>query len=68
MKIIVDLLGSDKGPETIFKGVIETSKLHKDLSFVVIGPQEILKKIENTSYSCDVGNEKVIKIKRKILL
>ena len=46
MKIIVDLLGSDKGPETIFKGVIETSKLHKDLSFVVIGPQEILKKIE----------------------
>ena len=25
--------------------------------------KEILKKIENTSYSCDVGNEKVIKIK-----
>ena len=27
--------------------------------------KEILKKIENTSYSCDVGDEKVIKIKGK---
>ena len=46
MKIIVDLLGSDKGAETIFKGVIETSKLLKDLAFVVIGPKEIIENIE----------------------
>lgn len=46
MKIIVDLLGSDKGAETIFKGVIETSKLIKDLAFVVIGPKEIIDKID----------------------
>ena len=44
LKIIVDLLGSDKGAETIFNGVIETSKLLKDLSFVVIGPKEIVDK------------------------
>ena len=45
MKIIVDLLGSDKGVETIFKGVIETSKLLKDLYFVVIGPRETIEKV-----------------------
>ncbi|MBF1294920.1 MAG: phosphate acyltransferase PlsX [Parvimonas sp.] len=45
MKIIVDLLGSDKGAETIFNGVIETSKLLKDLSFIVIGPKKIIEKV-----------------------
>lgn len=45
MKIIVDLLGSDKGAETIFNGVIETSKFLKDLSFIVIGPKKIIEKI-----------------------
>ena len=45
MKIIVDLLGSDKGAETIFNGVIETSKFLKYLSFIVIGPKKIIEKI-----------------------
>jgi len=30
--------------------------------------KEILKKIENTSYSCNVGNEKVIEIKGKDII
>lgn len=46
MKIVVDLLGSDRGAETIFRGVVETSKLLKDLSFVVVGPKSAIEKIE----------------------
>lgn len=42
MKIIVDLLGSDKGVECIFKGVLEACKLH-DVDFIVVGPEKILK-------------------------
>ncbi|MFT4451634.1 phosphate acyltransferase PlsX [Parvimonas sp. G1425] len=65
MKIIVDLLGSDKGAETIFKGVIETSKLLKDLAFVVIGPKEI---IENIDIDDDLKNRlEIIDTKEYIL-
>lgn len=65
MKIIVDLLGSDKGAETIFKGVIETSKLLKDLYFVVIGPKEIIEKV---NISDDLKNRlEIIDTKEYIL-
>ena len=65
MKIIVDLLGSDKGVETIFKGVIETSKLLKDLYFVVIGPRETIEKV---NISDDLKNRlEIIDTKEYIL-
>lgn len=65
MKIIVDLLGSDKGAETIFKGVIETSKLLKDLYFVVIGPKETIEKV---NISDDLKNRlEIIDTKEYIL-
>ena len=36
-KIIIDVLGSDLGPEELKKGVIEAAKLHPDISFVLAG-------------------------------
>ncbi len=45
MKIVVDLLGSDRGAENCIRKS-ETSKLLKDLSFVVVGPKSVIEKIE----------------------
>lgn len=41
MKIIVDLLGADKGSECIFKGVLQSAKTN-DVDFILVGPKNIL--------------------------
>lgn len=45
MKIIVDLLGSDKGAECIFRGVVEASKL-LNVNFVVVGPKSVFEVVD----------------------
>ena len=56
MRIIVDLLGSDKGPECIFRGIIEASK-YVESNFTVIGPKGIIDK-----YTLDDGLRKKIEV------
>ena len=43
-KIVVDALGSDKGPEAIILGVALTLKAHPDLSITLVGPEELINK------------------------
>ena len=41
-KIVVDALGSDKGPEAIILGVSLALKEHPDLSITLVGPEELI--------------------------
>lgn len=41
MKIIVDLLGSDRGAECIFEGVLESAKTN-DVDFLLVGPKKLI--------------------------
>ena len=41
-KIVVDALGSDKGPEAIILGVSLAIKEHQDLSITLVGPEELI--------------------------
>ncbi len=41
-KIVVDALGSDKGPEAIILGVSLALKEHKDLSITLVGPEQLI--------------------------
>lgn len=41
MKIIVDLLGADKGSECIFRGVLQSAKTN-DVDFILVGPKNVL--------------------------
>ena len=41
-KIVVDALGSDKGPEAIILGVSLALKEHQDLSITLVGPEELI--------------------------
>lgn len=41
-KIVIDTLGSDKGPETIILGAIMTLKEFQDLHLVIVGPKELI--------------------------
>ena len=42
-KIVVDALGSDKGPETIILGVSLALKEHPELSVTIVGPEGLIK-------------------------
>lgn len=44
MKIIVDILGNDNGPEEVVNGIIDSLKKSKS-NFIISGPSEIAKKI-----------------------
>ena len=41
-KIVVDALGSDKGPEAIILGVSLALKEFKDLSITLVGPEDLI--------------------------
>ncbi len=41
-KIVVDALGSDKGPEAIILGVSLALKEHPDLSITLVGPEQLI--------------------------
>ena len=41
-KIVVDALGSDKGPEAIILGVSLALKEHQDLLITLVGPEELI--------------------------
>ena len=42
-KIVLDLLGSDKGPEEILKGAKAALEEYNDLILVLVGPEELIK-------------------------
>ena len=42
-KIVVDALGSDKGPEAIILGVSLALKEHPELSVTIVGPEGLIK-------------------------
>ena len=42
-KIIVDTLGSDKGPSEVIKGAKLTLDAHKDVSVILVGDEELIK-------------------------
>ena len=60
-KIVIDALGSDKGPETVMLGVSLTLKEFPNLSITVVGPEDLInEKIkENTNITVDVKNDKL---------
>lgn len=41
MKLIVDLLGSDRGARCIFEGVLESARKN-DVDFILVGPKKLL--------------------------
>ena len=41
-KIVIDALGSDKGPETVMLGVSLTLKVFPNLSITVVGPEQLI--------------------------
>ena len=43
-KIVVDALGSDKGPEAIILGASLALKAHPELSITLVGPEELINK------------------------
>ena len=58
-KIVVDALGSDKGPEAIILGVSLALKEFKDLSITLVGPEDLInEKIKELEI--DVARLKVI--------
>ena len=58
-KIVIDTLGSDKGPETVMLGVGLTLKEFPNLSITVVGPEDLInEKIKELGI--DVSRIKVI--------
>ena len=58
-KIVVDALGSDKGPEAIILGVSLALKEHPDLSITLVGPEQLInEKIKELEI--DVSRLKII--------
>ena len=41
--IVIDTLGSDKGPEVILEGVKLVLEEHKDINFTIVGDEELIK-------------------------
>ena len=39
MKLVIDLMGSDHGPEQLAKGVMDFHKNHPDVELVVVGKE-----------------------------
>ncbi len=42
-KIVIDLLGSDKGPEEILKGAALSLEAFPELSLILVGPEDLIK-------------------------
>ncbi|MFP4456266.1 MAG: phosphate acyltransferase PlsX [Clostridia bacterium] len=60
MKIAIDCMGSDKGPEVMVKGAVKGAKKHKDSELVLVGNeseiQEILNGLEIDNLTITIHN------------
>ena len=64
-KIVVDLLGSDKGPETVLLGVSMALKEFPDLFITVVGPEALVLQ-KKDEYQLDMARLKVINAEETI--
>ena len=51
MKIAVDAMGGDKGPEVIAKGAIEAARNNRDLKILLVGDRTLVESVLNQSRS-----------------
>ncbi|MCQ2787146.1 MAG: hypothetical protein MJ199_01960 [Bacilli bacterium] len=58
-KIVIDTLGSDKGPETIILGISLVLKEFDDITVVAVGPEELIKS-KLTELGCDLSRVEII--------
>ena len=58
-KIVVDLLGSDKGPETVLLGASLALKEHPELFITLVGPEELVNN-KKEEFGLDMNRVKVI--------
>ena len=58
-KIVVDALGSDKGPEAVILGAALALNEHPDLSITLVGPEELIQQ-KIKEYEIDVSRLKII--------
>ena len=58
-KIVVDLLGSDKGPETVLLGASLALKEHPELFITLVGPEELVNN-KKEELGLDMNRVKVI--------
>ena len=58
-KIVVDLLGSDKGPETVLLGASLALKEHPDLFITLVGPEALISE-KKDEIGLDMSRVKVI--------
>lgn len=63
--IVLDTLGSDNGSEYFVKGIAAALEKHKDLSIIVTGKEEELRKHMKT-YGCDESRIEVIHAEEEI--
>lgn len=53
-KVIVDTLGSDKGPEAIINGCVKALLKFEDLFITLVGPEDLIKsKMDENNIPCD---------------
>lgn len=46
-KIVVDIMGSDKGPEVLLKGVEDFASKHDDVHITIVGSKEVIDNIKD---------------------
>ena len=58
-KIVIDTMGSDKGPEVIVEGAVRALASHDDLSVILVGDRDIIEK-KLSELSADTSRVEVI--------
>ena len=57
MKIALDAMGGDQGPELLIDGALRALRRNKELSVILLGPEDLLK--ERVAQCADSGNKVV---------